>query len=96
MKKYKTPNGTILTINELIEEFGQEQFNLYLSNGELKLVDDDIYITPDGTELTSEELLTEFGQEQFNLYLSNGELKKKKSRRSWIALRIGTRQFGDR
>ena len=77
MKKYKTPNGTILTINELIEEFGQEQFNLYLSNGELKLVDDDIYITPDGTELTSEELLTEFGQEQFNLYLSNGELKKK-------------------
>jgi hypothetical protein len=77
MKKYKTPNGNILTVDELIGQYGEERFQEFISQGKINLVEDDIYITPNGNELTSEDLLDQYGEEQFNLFLSSGKIKKK-------------------
>jgi hypothetical protein len=90
-ERYRTPNGNILTRNELISQYGESKFQGFLEKGKITLVEDDqnsdsevefedngeVFITPNGNELTSTELVSQYGAEKFKSFLSDGKIKKK-------------------
>jgi len=88
MNKYRTPNGNILTEEQLLSKYGAEKFQEFLNQGKLTLIGDedvsasgeivnDIFVTPNGNELTQEELINQYGEQKFNTFVSDGRLKKK-------------------
>ncbi len=88
MNKYRTPNGNILTEEELLNQYGAEKFQEFLNQGKLNLIQDedvpvseeivnDIFVTPNGNELTQQELINQYGEQKFNTFVSDGKVKKK-------------------
>tara|TARA_R110000782_G_scaffold270024_1_gene369300 strand:- start:42 stop:6236 length:6195 start_codon:yes stop_codon:yes gene_type:complete len=97
MKKYRAPDGTILTEEQAMAEFG-DSFQGAVSSGQLVLISGDqikegdgeevqeevstiSYEAPDGTILTEEQAMEEFG-DSFQGAVSSGQLKKKGSSES--------------
>ena len=90
-ENYRTPNGNVLTRDELISQYGEEEFQAFLNDGKLTLVDgedntaskevfqggEDIYITPNGNEVTTSELVNQYGEEKFNSFVTENKIKKK-------------------
>ena len=90
-ENYRTPNGNVLTRDELISQYGEEGFQSFLNDGKLTLVDgedntateevfqggEDIYITPNGNEVTTSELVNQYGEEKFNSFVTENKIKKK-------------------
>jgi hypothetical protein len=85
MRKYRTPNGTIVTEEYLINRYGQEEFSRFISEGKLQEFIEEptdaqsgnVYITPNNTEVTEEYLINRYGKDGFNNFLTEGKLKKK-------------------
>jgi len=90
-ENYRTPNGNVLTRDQLLTQYGEEKFQSFLNDGKITLVEDedtavteevfqggdDIYITPNGNELTTSELVTQYGEEKFNSFVTENKIKKK-------------------
>ena len=90
-ENYRTPNGNVLTRDELISQYGEEEFQAFLNDGKLTLVNgeddtateevfqggEDIYITPNGNEVTTSELVNQYGEEKFNSFVTENKIKKK-------------------
>ena len=76
MRKFKTPNGSIVDEDILRQEYG-ESFESYVTDGTFQLVSDGLYVTPNGSEVDSVELISEYGQERFNELIEEGSFKKK-------------------
>lgn len=76
MRKFKTPNGSIVDEDILRQEYG-ESFESYVTDGTFQLASDDLYVTPNGSEVDSVELISEYGQERFNELIEEGSFKKK-------------------
>lgn len=81
MRKYKTPNGTIVTEADLINRYGEQKFQSFLADGKLQEIFEEqssnTYITPNNTEVTEQDVINRYGQDNFNKFLSEGKLKKK-------------------
>jgi len=81
MRKYITPNGTIVTDTDVINRYGEQEFQSFLQNGKLQEVDEDtqdnIYVTPNNTEVTETDVINKYGEEAFRKFLTEGQLKKK-------------------
>ena len=79
-EKYTTPDGSIMTRDEIISEYGEEQFQSFISDGQAVLFEDDEvvdteekYTTPDGSVMTRNEIISEYGEEQFQSFISDGQ-----------------------
>jgi len=91
-KKYKMPNGDILSEDEAMEEFGDD-LQTYIAEGQIVEVEEEesvaqeeaaeeevsgdaLFVAPDGSELSEEEARAELG-EAFDAAVTSGQLKKK-------------------
>lgn len=78
MKKYKTPNGSIVDESVLRQKYGA-RFDSLVGNGTFTLhtesVSSDVYKTPNGSSVSESTLREKYG-DKFESLVSDGTLKK--------------------
>jgi len=84
-RKFKAPDGKVYDESFLIERYGQEKFDAFVSDNSLEeistveesVLDEDEFTAPDGKKYTESFLVERYGQEKFDLFVEEGSLKKK-------------------
>ena len=84
MRKFKTPNGKVVSEDILRQTYGVD-FDGYIEDGTFQQVDDsseltsagEVYITPNGNEIADIDLIKEYGSDEFTAYVADGTFKKK-------------------
>ena len=89
MRKFKTPNGKVVSEDNLRQTYGVD-FDEYLEDGTFQQVSNDseegpgedeiigsgeMYITPNGNEVTDIDLIEEYGSEKFSAFVNEGTFK---------------------
>ena len=84
-RKFKAPDGKVYDESFLIERYGQEKFDAFVSDNSLEeistveesVLDEDEFTAPDGKKYTESFLVERYGQEKFDSFVEEGSLKKK-------------------
>ena len=84
-RKFKAPDGKVYDESFLIERYGQEKFDAFVSDNSLEeistveksVLDEDEFTAPDGKKYTESFLIERYGQEKFDSFVEEGSLKKK-------------------
>ena len=84
-RKFKAPDGNVYDESFLIEKYGQEEFDSFISDNSLEevstseepVLDEDEFTAPDGKKYSKSFLVERYGQEQFDSFVNDGSLKKK-------------------
>ena len=85
-KKYKTPNGSIVSESDLRNKYGNK-FNDLTNNGSFSLIDEPIYKTPNGKYETESVLKKKYGDKfqgliDSNMFALDEPVKKKEESQS--------------
>lgn len=84
-RKFKAPDGNVYDESFLVEKYGQEEFDSFVSDNSLQeistkeepVLDEDVFTAPDGEKYSKSFLVERYGQEEFDAFVKDGSLKKK-------------------